>query len=87
MQEFMLRYFHCMTTCVWKNQDWRKNSTWSAVDAKIKTSLSDAVAKGGQVVLWQMLASPSTEKLIAEFIGKNPNAKHVVYDVIWIRSF
>jgi molybdopterin-containing oxidoreductase family iron-sulfur binding subunit len=28
-----------------------KNSTWSAVDAKIKTSLSDAVAKGGQVVL------------------------------------
>jgi molybdopterin-containing oxidoreductase family iron-sulfur binding subunit len=25
-----------------------KNSTWSAVDAKIK-SLSDAVAKGGQV--------------------------------------
>jgi molybdopterin-containing oxidoreductase family iron-sulfur binding subunit len=29
-----------------------------------------------------MLASPSTEKLIAEFIGKNPNAKHVVYDVI-----
>jgi molybdopterin-containing oxidoreductase family iron-sulfur binding subunit len=27
-----------------------KNSTWSAVDAKIKTSLSDAVAKGGVVL-------------------------------------
>jgi molybdopterin-containing oxidoreductase family iron-sulfur binding subunit len=49
----------------------KENSTWSAVDAKIKTSLSDAVAKGGQVVLLtNTLASPSTEKLIAEFIGK-----------------
>jgi molybdopterin-containing oxidoreductase family iron-sulfur binding subunit len=32
--------------------------------------------------LTNTLASPSTEKLIAEFIGKNPNAKHVVYDAV-----
>ncbi|KAF2329499.1 TAT-variant-translocated molybdopterin oxidoreductase [Flavobacterium ginsenosidimutans] len=60
-----------------------KNSSWSAVDLKIKSSLADAKAKGGQVVLLtNTLASPSTEKLIAEFIAKNPNAKHVVYDAV-----
>lgn len=60
-----------------------KNSSWSAVDLKIKSSLAEAKAKGGQVVLLtNTLASPSTEKLIAEFIAKNPNAKHVVYDAV-----
>jgi molybdopterin-containing oxidoreductase family iron-sulfur binding subunit len=60
-----------------------KDSTWSTVDAKIKSSLSDAKANGGQVVLLtNTLASPSTEKLIAEFIALNPNAKHVVYDAV-----
>ncbi len=60
-----------------------KNATWNEVDAKIKSSLSDAKAKGGQVVLLtNTLASPSTEKLIAEFLSKNPNSKHVIYDAI-----
>jgi MoCo/4Fe-4S cofactor protein with predicted Tat translocation signal len=60
-----------------------KDSSWSAVDLKIKSSLADAKTKGGQVVLLtNTLASPSTEKLIAEFIAKNPNAKHVVYDAV-----
>src|SRR6187402_1006166 len=60
-----------------------KNSSWSAVDLKIKSSLADAKAKGGQVVfLTNTLASPSTEKLIADFIAKNPNAKHVIYDAV-----
>jgi MoCo/4Fe-4S cofactor protein with predicted Tat translocation signal len=60
-----------------------KNSSWSAVDLKIKSSIADAKAKGGQVVLLtNTLASPSTEKLIGEFIAKNPNAKHVVYDAV-----
>jgi len=58
-----------------------KNSSWSAVDLKIKSSLADAKAKGGQVVLLtNTLASPTTEKLIGEFIAKNPNSKQVVYD-------
>ena len=60
-----------------------KNSSWSAVDLKIKSSLADAKAKGGQVVLLtNTLASPSTEKLISEFVAKNPNAKHIVYDAV-----
>ncbi|NRT14013.1 molybdopterin-containing oxidoreductase family iron-sulfur binding subunit [Flavobacterium sp. 28A] len=60
-----------------------KNATWSAVDAKVKSSLADAKSKGGQVVLLtNTLASPSTEKLIGEFIALNPTAKHVVYDAV-----
>jgi molybdopterin-containing oxidoreductase family iron-sulfur binding subunit len=34
------------------------------------------------VLLTNTLASPSTEKLIAEFIGGNPNSKHIVYDAV-----
>lgn len=60
-----------------------KPATWIDVDSKIKSGLADAKAKGGQVVLLtNTLASPSTEKLIAEFLGKNPNAKHVIYDAV-----
>jgi molybdopterin-containing oxidoreductase family iron-sulfur binding subunit len=60
-----------------------KNASWSEVDSKLKSSLSDAKTKGGQVViLTPTLASPSTEKLIAQFIAKNPNAKHVIYDAV-----
>jgi MoCo/4Fe-4S cofactor protein with predicted Tat translocation signal len=60
-----------------------KDSTWSAVDAKIKSSIADAKAKGGQVVLLtNTLASPSTEKLVADFLAKTPNSKHVVYDAV-----
>lgn len=60
-----------------------KNATWIDVDSKIKSSLADAKTKGGQVVLLTgTLASPSTEKLITEFISKNPNAKHVIYDAV-----
>jgi molybdopterin-containing oxidoreductase family iron-sulfur binding subunit len=60
-----------------------KNATWSDVDAKVKASLAEAKTKGGQVVvLTNTLASPSTEKLIAEFIALNPTAKHVVYDAV-----
>ncbi len=61
----------------------QKEATWHEADLKIKASLADAKAKGGQVVLLtNTLASPSTEKLIAEFIAKNPTAKHVVYDAV-----
>lgn len=60
-----------------------KNATWAEVDAKVKTSIADAKSKGKQVVLLtSTLASPSTDRLIAEFIAKNPNAKHVIYDAV-----
>ncbi|MBA0882784.1 TAT-variant-translocated molybdopterin oxidoreductase [Flavobacterium undicola] len=64
-------------------KDGGKDSNWSAVNSKIKSSIAEAKAKGGQVVfLTNTLASPSTEKLIADFIGVNPNAKHVIYDAV-----
>ncbi|MCF6131791.1 TAT-variant-translocated molybdopterin oxidoreductase [Flavobacterium wongokense] len=60
-----------------------KNASWQEADLKIKAGLAEAKAKGGQVVLLtNTLASPSTEKLIAEFIAKNPTAKHVIYDAV-----
>jgi molybdopterin-containing oxidoreductase family iron-sulfur binding subunit len=60
-----------------------KTASWAEVDAKLKSSVTEAKAKGKQVViLTGTLASPSTEKLIAEFIAQNPTAKHVVYDAV-----
>ena len=60
-----------------------KSATWSEVDAAIKASLAEAKSSGKQVVLLtNTFASPSSEKLIAEFISKNPTAKHIVYDAV-----
>jgi molybdopterin-containing oxidoreductase family iron-sulfur binding subunit len=60
-----------------------KSATWLTAESNIKSSLVDAKTKGKQIVLLtNTLASPSTEKLISEFIAKNPNAKHVVYDAV-----
>ena len=60
-----------------------KNASWSDVDAKIKSSLTEAKASGKQIVLLtNTLASPSTEKLISDFIAKNPGSKHVAYDSV-----
>ncbi len=60
-----------------------KSANWAQVDAKVKSAIADSKAKGGQVViLTGTLASPSTEKLIGEFIAQNANAKHVIYDAI-----
>jgi len=60
-----------------------KNASWADVDAQIKNSLAEAKASGKQVVLLtNTLASPSTERLIADFIAKNPTAKHIIYDAV-----
>jgi MoCo/4Fe-4S cofactor protein with predicted Tat translocation signal len=60
-----------------------KSSTWQAVEAKLKSSISEAKSTANQVVLLtKTLASPSTEKLISEFITNNPSAKHIQYDAI-----
>jgi MoCo/4Fe-4S cofactor protein with predicted Tat translocation signal len=60
-----------------------KKATWEAVTKKVKASLTDAKAKGGQVVLLtNTLASPSTDKLISEFLAANPTSRHIVYDAV-----
>lgn len=60
-----------------------KETTWAQVDSEVKESLAAAKASGKQtVLLTNTLASPSTEKLIAEFIALYPNTKHIVYDAV-----
>ncbi len=58
-------------------------ASWRDVDSRVKRSLAEAKSSGKQVVLLtSTLASPSTEKLISEFIATNPNTKHVIYDAV-----
>ena len=60
-----------------------KDAKWDEVNAKVKASLEDAKATGGNVVvLTNTMASPSTDALIASLIAKYPTTKYVVYDAI-----
>ncbi len=61
----------------------QKDTSWTEVDAKVKASLAEAKASNASVVLLTgTLASPSTSKLVSEFLTNNPNAKHVIYDAV-----
>ncbi len=53
-------------------------TTWKNVDDAVSNSLS----VGTNVILSSTIISPSTKAVIAEFIGKHPNSKHVTYDAI-----
>jgi len=56
-----------------------KESTWKTADDAVKAAL----ASGGAIrILTSTIISPSTKAVIAEFISKYPNAKHVTYDAI-----
>ena len=60
-----------------------KDAKWADVNAKVKASLVDANASGGNVVvLTNTMASPSTDALVASLVAKYPTTKHVVYDAI-----
>lgn len=53
--------------------------TWDAIDNGVKDALSSGKKA---VLLTQTFASPSTDKLIAEFTAKYPNASHITYDAV-----
>lgn len=56
-----------------------KDASWDEVTKAVKTGL----AKGGKaVVLTGTIASPTTQKLINEFLAANPGAEHVQYDAV-----
>ncbi|NUY81585.1 TAT-variant-translocated molybdopterin oxidoreductase [Flavobacterium sp. MAH-1] len=56
-----------------------KNATWDEVNAAVKAGL----AKGGKkVVLTGTIASPTTQKLINEFLAAHPGAEHIQYDAV-----
>ena len=54
-------------------------TSWSALDADVKAKLEGGART---VLLTQTFASPSTEKLIGEFIAKYPQARQVTYDPV-----
>ncbi len=57
--------------------------SWADADKEIVATLEQLKAANQPVVLLTgTLASPSTEKVIADFIAKYPNVKHVTYDAI-----
>ena len=60
-----------------------KDAKWADVNTKVKASLVDANASGGNVVvLTNTMASPSTDALVASLVAKYPTTKHIVYDAI-----
>jgi molybdopterin-containing oxidoreductase family iron-sulfur binding subunit len=63
-----------------------KNGTaisWADADREIGQKLNNFKEAGKQVVLLTgTMASPSTDKVVGEFLTTYPNAKHVVYDAI-----
>jgi molybdopterin-containing oxidoreductase family iron-sulfur binding subunit len=57
--------------------------SWENLDNRIKGGLAAAKNSGKQIaLLTQTYASPSTHKLIEEFIAAYGNVNHVVYDAI-----
>jgi MoCo/4Fe-4S cofactor protein with predicted Tat translocation signal len=63
-----------------------KNGTaisWGDADKEIGQKLNGFKEAGTQVVLLTgTMASPSTDKVVGEFLTAYPNAKHVVYDAV-----
>ncbi|MBD3582360.1 TAT-variant-translocated molybdopterin oxidoreductase [Flavobacterium selenitireducens] len=56
-----------------------KDASWDEVNSAIKAGL----AKGGKtVVLTGTIASPTTQKLINEFLAQHPGAEHIQYDAV-----
>ncbi|MDX6747958.1 TAT-variant-translocated molybdopterin oxidoreductase [Polaribacter sp. PL03] len=57
--------------------------SWSDADKEIGQKLNDfKIADKKVVLLTGTMASPSTDKIVGEFLATYPNAKHVIYDAI-----
>ena len=56
-------------------------TTWANFDSTLKSKLAE-VGDKSIVLFTQSFASPTTKKLVGKFVGKYPNAKHVVYDAV-----
>jgi molybdopterin-containing oxidoreductase family iron-sulfur binding subunit len=60
-----------------------KQTDFKTLDSKVVTKLNKINANGGKIViLTGTLASPSTDKLIADFKAKYPTTEHIVYDAV-----
>jgi len=56
-------------------------TTWAELDKQVKAALGSL---GGQpvVLLTSTILSPSTKKVIGEFLAKYPGSRHVTYDAV-----
>lgn len=57
-----------------------KEATFEAIDRMIKSGL--AAATGQAYLVTSTIISPTTKDVIAKFLAKYPNAKHIVHDPI-----
>lgn len=58
-----------------------KAADWASVDKEIIAGLSKVAATGGQIrIVANTILSPTTKKVIGDFIAKYPTAKLVTYD-------
>lgn len=55
--------------------------SWPEFDTTMAQKMNEMAGKD-VVLLTQTFASPSTDRLISEFISKYPNVRHVVYDTV-----
>ena len=57
--------------------------SWAQADTEIGQKLNSLKEADSEVVLLTgTMASPSTDKIVGEFLATYPNAKHVIYDAI-----
>ena len=60
-----------------------RKTEWEVIDKEILEKLEAIVAKGGQIrIISNTLISPTTQKVINQFIDKYPSTKHVTYDAL-----
>ena len=60
-----------------------ENATWEKVDAFVRGELAKAQASGKKIrIVSSTINSPSAKGVIAEFIAKYPNTKHVQVDAV-----
>jgi molybdopterin-containing oxidoreductase family iron-sulfur binding subunit len=57
-----------------------KEATFEAIDRRITEAMASNTQ--GVYILTSTILSPTTKDIIAQFIAKYPNAKHVVYDAV-----
>ena len=58
-----------------------KPTDWANLDATFIAKLAAVAAKGGQIrIVSNTILSPTTKKVVAEFVGKFPTTQHVTYD-------
>ncbi len=60
-----------------------KETDWATVDKEITAKLASIAQSGGQIrIISNTILSPSTKKVIADFIAKYPTTVHITYDPI-----